>query len=249
MEKRPFVTQEQLQRITAEYPTPFHLYDEAGMRKNARALFDAFSWNPGFREYFAVKATPNPAILKILREEGCGVDCSSLTELMLAENAGFSGEEIMFSSNVTPAEEYRYAMKLNALINLDDITHIAFLEQCARSMGGNLPETVCCRYNPGGEFTISNQIMDNPGEAKFGFMPEQIIEGFRLLKSKGVKRFGIHAFLASNTLTDEYYPVLARSLFEMAVKIKEQVGIELSFINLSGGIGVPYTALRVNRPI
>lgn len=235
MKKTPFVTKEQLISITETYPTPFHLYDEAGIRKNARKLHNAFSWNPGFHEYFAVKATPNPTILKILREEGCGVDCSSLTELMMAEAAGFSGREIMFSSNMTPAEEFIYAKKLGAIINLDDFTHIAFLEAHA-----GIPETLCCRYNPGGVLSISNRIMDNPGDAKYGFTKPQLLEGLQLLRDKGVKEFGIHAFLASNTLTNDYYPVLAQELFRLAVEILEKTGIALSFINLSGGVGVAY---------
>jgi len=235
MEKKPFVSKAQLEEMIEKYPTPFHLYNEKGIRENARGLNKAFSWNKGFYEYFAVKATPNPAILKILKEEGCGVDCSSYTELMMAEDAGFSGREIMFSSNMTPAEEFVYARELGALINLDDITHIDFLEKCA-----GLPEVISCRYNPGGKFTLSNQIMDTPGEAKYGFTTEQLIEGFRILKSKGVKEFGIHAFLASNTLTNQYYPALAKNLFEVAVMLKEETGVSVSFINLSGGIGVPY---------
>ena len=235
MEKKPFVSKAQLEEMIEKYPTPFHLYNEKGIRENARGLNKAFSWNKGFYEYFAVKATPNPAILKILKEEGCGVDCSSYTELMMAEDAGFSGREIMFSSNMTPAEEFVYARELGALINLDDITHIDFLEKCA-----GLPEVISCRYNPGGKFTLSNQIMDTPGEAKYGFTTEQLIEGFRILKSRGVKEFGIHAFLASNTLTNQYYPALAKNLFEVAVMLKEETGVSVSFINLSGGIGVPY---------
>jgi diaminopimelate decarboxylase len=190
----------------------------------------AFGWNKGFKEYFAVKATPNPVILKILKEEGCGVDCSSLTELMLAESVGFQGSNIMFSSNMTPKEDFVLARKLGAIINLDDITHIDFLEKAA-----GIPETICCRYNPGGAFEINNEIMDSPKEAKYGFTLEQLIEGFEMLKSKGVKRFGIHAFLASNTKEDEYYPKLARILFETAVLLKKETGIEISFINLSGG--------------
>lgn len=235
MKKLPFVTHAQLTEMIQTYPTPFHLYHQTGIEENAKRLYDAFSWNPGFQEYFAVKATPNPAVLSLLKKAGCGVDCSSLTELMLAEQAGFSGREIMFSSNVTPAEEFVYAKKLGAIINLDDFTHIDFLEQCV-----GLPETICCRYNPGGTFAISNQIMDNPGEAKYGFTKAQLLEGMKILKNRGVREFGIHAFLASNTLTNEYYPALARELFLLAVEIKNTCGISLSFINLSGGIGVPY---------
>lgn len=233
--KKPLVTHEKTEDIISRYDTPFHLYDEQGIRDNARRVNDAFAWNKGFKEYFAVKATPNPAILKILNDEGCGVDCSSMTELMLAEAAGFSGREIMFSSNSTPAEEFVYAKKLGALINLDDITHIDFLEKHA-----GIPETICLRYNSGGDFIVSNQIMDTPGEAKYGFTRQQLMEGFIRLCDKGEREFGIHAFFASNTLTDEYYPALARMLFETAVWLKFQTGIAVSFINLSGGIGIPY---------
>ena len=236
MGKKPFVTKEQLEMIVKEYPTPFHLYDEKGIRQTARDLYKAFSWNKGFKEYFAVKATPTPAILKILKEEGCGTDCSSLTELMLSDAIGITGEDIMFSSNATPAEEFQFARKINATINLDDITHIEFLEK-----NGGLPEVISCRYNPGGVFKMSNGIMDNPGDAKYGFTKEQLFEGFRILKEKGVKRFGLHSFLASNTVTNEYYPKLAKILFETAVELKEKLGICLSFINLSGGVGIPYT--------
>ena len=235
MEKKPFVSLEQIQEIVKTYPTPFHIYDEKGIRENALRLYDAFSWNKGFREYFAVKATPNPFILKVLKECGCGCDCSSLTELMMADALDFGGEDIMFSSNVTPAEEFVYARKIGAIINLDDITHIDFLERTA-----GIPETICCRYNPGGLFQISNSIMDNPGDAKYGFTTEQMFEGFRRLKAMGVKNFGIHAFLASNTVTNEYYPTLAGILFSLAVQLKEETGANITFINLSGGIGVPY---------
>ena len=233
--KKPFVTLEQLKEITKKYPTPFHIYDEKGIRENARKLKAAFAWNNGFKEYFAVKATPNPFILKVLQEEGCGVDCSSMTELMLSEAIGFSGNDIMFSSNATPAEEFIKAREMNGTINLDDFTHIDFLEKVA-----GIPETISCRYNPGGVFKISTDIMDNPGEAKFGFTKEQMIEGFKLLRNKGVKNFGIHSFLASNTVSNEYYPTLARLLFELAVELKEKTGAEIKFINLSGGIGIPY---------
>ena len=234
--KTPFVTKAQVDEMIKKYPTPFHLYDEKGIRENARKLYQAFSWNKGFKEFFAVKATPNPTILRILKEEGCGTDCSSLTELMMSDKLGFTGDEIMFSSNDTPAEEFILAKKLGATINLDDFTHIDFLEKTA-----GIPEKICCRYNPGGTFSISTTIMDNPGDAKYGMTKDQIIEAYRILKDKGVKRFGIHAFLASNTVTNDYYPVLARTLFEVAVEIKEKTGVKLDFINLSGGVGVPYT--------
>lgn len=236
MKKTPFVTKKQLEEIVKKYPTPFHLYDEAGIRKNAQALKDAFAWNKGFREYFAVKATPNPFIMNILREYGCGYDCSSLTELMLSEATGVQPRDIMFSSNDTPAEEFAYADKLGAIINLDDITHIDCLEETL----GYIPEIISCRYNPGGLFKISNDIMDNPGDAKYGMTTEQIFDAFRILKSKGAKEFGIHAFLASNTVTNEYYPMLAKVLFELAVKLQKETGAHVKFINLSGGIGIPY---------
>ncbi|MBS5931599.1 MAG: diaminopimelate decarboxylase [Clostridiales bacterium] len=235
MMKKTFVTNEQLQEIVKEYPTPFHLYDEKGIRENARRLKEAFAWNKGFKEYFAVKATPNPFLLKILQEEGCGTDCSSMTELMLSEALGFDGSEIMFSSNATPAEEFVKAREVNAIINLDDITHIDFLEKAA-----GIPETICCRFNPGGVFKISTSIMDNPGDAKYGFTKEQMFEGYKKLKNLGVKNFGIHSFLASNTVTNEYYPTLAKILFELAVELKDETGADIKFINLSGGVGIPY---------
>lgn len=236
MEKKPFVTKEQLDEIIRQYPTPFHLYDEKGIRENAARLREAFSWNKGYKEYFAVKATPNPYILKILRECGCGTDCSSATELMLSDAVGFSGREIMFSSNDTPEGEFKLADRLGGIINLDDITHIEWVE---RELG-HIPKTISCRYNPGGLFQISNDIMDNPGDAKYGMTQEQMVEAFRILKEKGAEEFGIHAFLASNTVTNEYYPMLARVLFQVAVDLKEKTGASIGFINLSGGIGVAY---------
>ena len=239
--KTPFITKAQGEAIAAQYPTPFHLYDERGIRENARALNQAFSWNPGFREYFAVKATPTPAILNILKEEGCGTDCSSLTELLMADRCGFTDSSIMFSSNETPAEEFVLADKLGAIINLDDTTHISFLEQAV----GHIPEKICCRYNPGGTFTLGRskegfQVMDNPGDAKYGMTRAQMTEAYKVLLQKGAKEFGIHAFLASNTLSNDYYPALAAILFQVAVELNQETGAHITFINLSGGIGVPY---------
>lgn len=236
MNKIPFVTKEQIEEIVKTYPTPFHIYDEKGLRENLRAVKEAFAWNRGYREYFAIKANPNPFLINIMKEYGCGCDCSSLTELMLADALGFQGEEIMFSSNDTPAEEYIFADKMGATINLDDITHIPFLESLT-----SLPKTLSCRFNPGGLFQMSNGIMDNPGDSKYGFTTEQMFEGFRMLKAKGVEHFGIHAFLASNTVTNEYYPMLAKKLFALAVELKEQTGADIRFINLSGGVGIPYS--------
>ena len=237
MEKKTFVTKEQLDEIVKQYPTPFHLYDEKGIRENIKAVKEAFSWNKGFKEYFAVKACPNPFLINILKEYGCGCDCSSYTELMMSSAIGCTGKDIMFSSNDTPAEEYAYAYKLGATINLDDITHIDFLEDTI----GTIPKRISCRYNPGGTFELGNGIMDNPGDAKYGMTTEQIFDAFRILKEKGAEEFGIHAFLASNTVTNEYYPELAKRLFELAVKLKEETGANIKFINLSGGVGIPYT--------
>ena len=239
--KTPFVTAEQLKNITKEYPTPFHIYDEKGIRENARRLKAAFAWNPGFKEYFAVKATPTPAILKLLHDEGCGCDCSSEAELIMSERCGVVGQEIMFSSNNTPAEDFRLAHRLGAIINLDDLTLVDALESAL----GTVPETVCCRYNPGGVFTLGEtregfQVMDNPGDAKYGMTHDQLAEAFRRLSAMGTQEFGIHAFLASNTLSNEYYPTLARILFSLAVELAEETGVHISFINLSGGIGIPY---------
>ena len=233
--KIPFVTKEQLENIASQYATPFYLYGEAGIRKTARLVNQAFSWNKGFKEYFAVKATPNPSILKILHEEGCGADCSSYTELLMSDAVGFKESEIMFSSNATPAEDFQLARKLNVTINLDDITHIDFLEEVA-----DIPETISCRYNPGGHFAIANNIMDNPGDAKYGLTRPQMTEAYKKLLAKGVKHFGMHAFLASNTVTNDYYPELARILFQVAVELKEETGAHIEFINLSGGIGIAY---------
>ncbi|MBQ9081182.1 MAG: diaminopimelate decarboxylase [Clostridia bacterium] len=235
MEKKPFVTKEQIEEITKTYPTPFHLYDEKGIRENARRLKKAFAWNKGFKEYFAVKATPNPYLMQILREEGCGVDCSSLTELMLSDTVGFEGNEIMFSSNVTPEADFKLARKLNAIINFDDLTHIDYFKGIAP-----FADTMCCRYNPGGDFTLNNAIMDTPKDAKYGMSKEQMKIAFAKMKEYGVKNFGIHAFLASNTTDNGYYPKLASILFNLAVELSKEVGVHISFISLSGGVGIAY---------
>lgn len=237
MDKIPFLTREKAEEIAARYPTPFHVYDEKGIRQKARDVREAFAWNPGFREYFAVKATPNPFLIKILQEYGCGTDCSSLSELMLSDAIGLKGHEIMFTSNDTPAEEFRYAAQIGAIINFDDISHIDFYEREV----GPLPDTVCCRYNPGGIYELANGIMDNPGDSKYGMTHAQIIEAYRILKEKGVKHFGIHAFLCSNTVTNDYYPTLARTLFTLVAEISKELGIRFDFINLSGGVGIPYS--------
>lgn len=234
--KKAFITREKAEEIAERYPTPFHIYDERGIRENARRLREAFSWNKGYKEYFAVKATPNPTIIKILKEEGCGTDCSSMAELVISEKCGITGTDIMFSSNDTPKEEFAFAAKLGGTINLDDITHIPFLEEAC-----GVPKRISCRFNPGGKFAIANTIMDDPGDAKYGMTPDQIKEAYRILKAKGAEQFGMHAFLASNTVTNDYYPTLAGILFRLAVEIKEETGVKLSFINLSGGIGIPYT--------
>ena len=235
--KKAFITKEKAEEIAKQFPTPFYVYDEKGMRDNADAVKKAFAWNPGFREYFAVKANPNPFILDILKEYDCGTDCSSLIELQISKALDFDGSHIMFSSNDTPYEEYEYANKIGAIINLDDITHIDF---CEKACGGKLPETMSCRFNPGGVFTLSNGIMDNPGDAKYGMTREQIAEAYKIMMSKGVKHFGIHAFLASNTVTNEYYGKLAAQLFELAVELKKETGADIKFINLSGGVGIAY---------
>ena len=236
MKKTSFLTLSKAQEIIQTIPTPFHIYDEAGIRRNARALKEAFSWNQGFREYFAVKATPNPYILKLLHEEGCGCDCSSYTELLLAEAIGLKGEDIMFSSNVTPALDMQKAYELGAYINLDDATHVEFLHNVV----GTVPETVCLRYNPGGSFSLGNTIMDMPRDAKYGMTEDQMAGAINRLMALGTKHFGIHAFLASNTTTNEYYPELASQLFRLAVRLRNATGCHISFVNLSGGVGVDY---------
>ena len=237
MKKTAFVTLEQAKTIAAQIPTPFHIYDEAGIRRRARELNKAFSWNKGFKEYFAVKATPNPYILQILQEEGCGCDCATYTELILAEAAGATGHDVMFSSNVTPELDMKKAVDMGAYINLDDSTHVEFLE---RVSGGNVPETVCLRYNPGGSFSLGNTIMDMPRDAKYGMTEDQMAGAINRLQKLGTKHFGIHAFLASNTTTNEYYPTLAANLFRLAVRLRNATGAHIAFINLSGGVGVDY---------
>ena len=235
MKKVPFVTKEQVEKLAEKYPTPFYVYDEKGIRETVRSINKAFAWNKGFKEYFAVKATPLPGILRIMKEEGCGTDCSSYPELVLSDVCGFKGHEIMFSSNDTPVKDMQEAYKLGSIINLDDFTMIEFLEQVAA-----IPETICCRFNPGGVFALGNDIMDNPGDAKYGMTRDQLRDAFKVLKAKGVKHFGIHAFLASNTVTNAYYPELARQLFQLAVDMKQETGVAVEFINLSGGVGIPY---------
>lgn len=233
--KKPFLSLQKAKEITKAYPTPVYVYDEKGIADNARELFSAFSWNNSFKEYFAVKATPNPEILRLLKNESCGVDCSSYTELLMSDAMGFKGDEIMFSSNETTAEEYRLAKKLGAIINLDDITHIDFLQEVA-----GIPEKICLRFNPGGKFTINNQIMGSPADAKYGMTRQQMSGAVKRLQELGVKEFGIHSFLASNTMGNEYYPKLARIVFETITELHAETGAKFVFANLSGGIGVPY---------
>lgn len=235
MRKVPFLTLEKAQEIAAKVPTPFHIYDEAGIRSTARALSQAFAWNPGFREFFAVKATPNPYILQILHEEGCGCDCATYSELLLSEAAGITGREVMFSSNVTPEQDLRKAWQMGAYINLDDVTHVDFLERVC-----GVPDTVCCRYNPGGSFSLGNTIMDMPRDAKYGMTEDQMAGAFQCLAQKGARQFGIHALLASNAGSNEYYPELAAQLFRLAVRLHRATGLHIAFVNLSGGVGVDY---------
>ena len=241
-EKKPFITLEQAQEIIADVPTPFHLYDEKGIRANARLVNKAFAWNKGFKEFFAVKATPNPYLLRILKEEGCGVDCSSYTELLLSEACGFSGSDIMFSSNQTPVEDMQKAYELGAYINLDDATYVDFLASM-----GPVPETVCLRYNPGGSFSLGNTIMDMPRDAKYGMTEDQMAGAITRLMKLGTKHFGVHAFLASNTTTNEYYPALAGQLFRLAVRLRNATGAHISFIDLSGGRGLPPRAAQMRH--
>ena len=226
---------QELQTLTEKYETPFYLYDEKAIRENIRRFTKAFSIFPGFKEHFAVKACPNPYILKILRSEGCGADCSSLPELILAENAGIAGEDVMFTSNETPAKEYIYANLKGNIINLDDITHIPFLEKTL----GFLPEIISFRYNPG-PLKEGNAIIGKPEEAKYGLTEEQIFEAYKICKEKGVKRFGLHTMVASNELNPDYFVETATLLFNLAAKVKEKVGITFEFVNLGGGLGIPY---------
>ena len=235
MKKIPFLTLEKAKEIREQIPTPFYVYDEAGIRANARLLKAAFSWNPGFREYFAVKATPNPFLLKILHEEGCGCDCATYTELLLSEAVGITGHDVIFSSNDTPALDMRKARDMGVYINLDDATYVDFLASM-----GPVPETVCLRYNPGGSFSLGNTIMDMPRDAKYGMTEDQMAGAITRLMKLGTKHFGVHAFLASNTTTNEYYPALAGQLFRLAVRLCNATGAHISFIDLSGGIGVDY---------
>ena len=235
MKKIPFLTLEKAKEIREQIPTPFHVYDEAGIRANARALKAAFSWNPGFKEFFAVKATPNPFLLKILHEEGCGCDCATYTELLLSEAVGITGHDVVFSSNVTPELDMRKARDMGVYINLDDATYVDFLASM-----GPVPETVCLRYNPGGSFSLGNTIMDMPRDAKYGMTEDQMAGAITRLMMLGTKHFGVHAFLASNTTTNEYYPALAGQLFRLAVRLRNATGAHISFIDLSGGIGVDY---------
>ncbi len=237
MKKEPFVNLEMIEKIAKKYPTPFHIYDEKGIRNTARNLNKAFEWNKGFKEYFAVKATPNPEIVNILKEEGCGVDCATLTELRLVnEFCNVNGDDIMFSSNVTPKEDFEFACKLKSIINFDDITYIDYY----KSLGLPFLNKMCCRYNPGGDFKINGAIMGAPKDAKYGMTKDQIKTAYKMLYEEGVKELGIHAFLASAQNNNDYYPILAKELFELVVEIKNELGIKISFVNLSGGIGIPY---------
>ena len=236
MGKTTFIDKDLAAAIDEKIPTPFHVYDEAGIVQNVKNIKEAFSWNKGFKEYFAVKALPNPFILEILRKNGIGADCSSLTELMLARAAGFSGNDIMFSSNETPASDYILAKELGAIVNLDDFTHVDYYDRLC-----NLDETMSVRFNPGGVFTVSNGIMDNPQDAKYGMTEEQLIDAIKIMMERGVKHFGIHSFLVSNTVTNDYYPMLAKELFTLAVRVREKTGADIRFINLSGGVGIAYT--------
>jgi diaminopimelate decarboxylase len=229
----PF-SKSQLEKIVEQYPTPFHIYDEKGIREYARKFTKAFSWNSGFKEYYAIKSAPNPYLMKIMREEGFGIDCSSYAELIIAEKLGMSGDEIMFTSNDTPVYEYKKAIELGAIINLDDISHIEYLE---KNVG--LPSLVCFRYNPG-SLKEGNTIIGHPEEAKYGFTREQLFEGYQMLIDKGVKRFGLHTMVASNELDAAYFVETAELLFDLIVELDQRLGVKIEFANLGGGIGIPY---------
>ena len=231
--KLPF-TKEQIEQIIEKHPTPFHIYDEKGIREYSKKLNTAFSWNKGFKEYYAIKAAPNPYLMKVLRSEGFGIDCSSLSELELAERLGMRGEEIMFTSNDTPVEEFIKAKQLGAIINLDDISHISFLEKCC-----GLSDIICFRYNPGA-LKDGNMIIGHPEEAKYGFTREQLFEGYKIMRDKGVKRFGLHTMVASNELDPNYFAETAEILFELIVDLSKTLNIRFEFANLGGGIGIPY---------
>lgn len=234
LEKKLPFDKEKLEKISEKHPTPFHIYDEKGMLEYARKFNKAFSWNEGFKEFYAIKAAPNPFLMKLLRKEGFGIDCSSMAELMLAEKVGMRGEEIMFTSNDTPAEEYQKAMELGAIINLDDIKHIDYLEKHA-----GLPELISFRYNPGA-LKGGNIIIGNPEDSKYGFTREQLFEGYKKLKDKGIKRFGIHTMVASNELDPDYFIETAEIVFDVIVDIAKELDIRFEFANLGGGIGIPY---------
>ena len=231
------LNKEQLKELVKKYPTPFYLYDEKAIRDNMREFTKAFSIFPAFREFYAVKACPNPYILKILASEGCGADCSSLPELMLSKMAGIKGKKVMFTSNETPAEEYQYAYKEGNIINLDDITHIEYLKN---ALGGKLPETMCCRYNPGAAKHGCNSIIGKPEEAKYGMTREQILEAYKIMKAKGVKHFGLHTMVASNELNPDFFADTAKLVFELAVELKEKDDVRIEFTDLGGGLGIPY---------
>ncbi|MBC8004518.1 MAG: diaminopimelate decarboxylase [Verrucomicrobia bacterium] len=229
----PF-SKKQIEKIIEQHPTPFHIYDEKGIRDYARKFIKAFSWNPGFKEYYAIKSAPNPYLMKIMRKEGFGIDCSSMAELVIAEKLGMKGDEIMFTSNDTPAYEYKKAVDLGAIINLDDISHIEYLEKHV-----GIPDIVCFRYNPG-SLKEGNTIIGHPEEAKYGFTRDQLFEGYQILKEKGVKRFGLHTMVASNELDSAYFVETAQILFDLIVELKQKVGVDIEFANLGGGIGIPY---------
>ena len=235
MEKKIPLSEAQLREVIKQFPTPFHIYDEAAIRQNVRNLIAAFAWAPAFKEYFAVKATPNPTLLKVLREEGVGADCSSLAELILAERSGIVGEEIMFSSNDTPAEDFKKARQLGAIINLDDISHIDFLEKQA-----GIPEVISFRYNPGPLMASGNTIIGFPEDAKYGLTREQIHSAYRIMRDKGVKRFGIHTMVISNELNSDSFVGTANMMFDLIIELSKELGISFEFVNLGGGIGIPY---------